>query len=525
MKPVIKVLCLLVAVLALCAGCASNSDDGPIEVSFYLNDDTEDVFTAITGQPGSGVFMPAGTPNREGYLFNGWFLDKEGKEPYTGTADEAISVYAGWAAPVEVTFAGEGVVMIESQIVPKGGLVAPPIEPFRDGYFFNGWFEDELLTMPWDFSVRTVEADTTLYAGWGGVEHIVTLHLGNGMTEPFPVSGPIIDPPAAPNREGYNFGGWYMDESFTIPWDFMIDEIQGDMNLYAQWIELAPGETPAPTEAPKPTRTPRPSSNTPKPTATPKPSSSSAFTVTFDAGGGTAIASYANVPSGSTISKPNDPVRNGYTFGGWYKEATLSNAWNFSSDKVTANITLYARWASGFTVTFNTNGGSSVGSYTNVPYNSTISAPTAPTKSGFTFVRWYKESTLTSAWNFSSDRVVQNVTLYAMWAEAQDITVTFDPNNGKDSAVARTIKSGESITLPSAPPLPGDGYKFQGWFTAKSGGDPVGIGGASYTPKATITLYAKWEAPPPTPTPAPEPPPAVEPTDPDREEDQVASPR
>ncbi len=501
MKPFVKILCLLAAAaLLLCAGCGSGSGDGPIEVSFYLNDGTEDIFTAITGQPGSDVFMPAGTPNREGYIFSGWFLDEQGNEAYNGTADEVMSVYAGWSEPLEITFAGEGVVMIESQVVPKGGLVTPPMEPVRDGYFFTGWFADELLTDSWDFAARTVEEDTTLYAGWGGVEHIVTLHLGNGMTEPFPVAGPIIDAPVPPMREGYNFGGWYMDESYTIPWDFMFDEIQGDMNLYAQWIELAPGETPTPTEAPTPTRTPRPSSNntpkpTSKPTATPTPGASTGFTVTFDAGGGTAITSYTNVPSGSAISKPNDPVRNGFTFGGWYKEPTLSNAWNFSSDRVTANITLYARWASGLTVTFNSNGGSSVASYNNVPYGSTISAPTAPTKSGFAFVRWYKEQSLTNAWSFDNDRVSGNVTLYAMWAEAQDITVTFDPNNGKDNAVARTIKTGESITMPPTPSAPDTGYSFLGWYTAKSGGDLIGGPGASYSPKQSITLYAKWEAP------------------------------
>ncbi len=162
---------------------------------------------------------------------------------------------------------------------------------------------------------------------------------------------------------------------------------------------------------------------------------------------------------------------------------------------MTANITLYAKWTSGFTVTFNSNGGSTVASYMNVPFNSTISTPSAPTKSGFTFVRWYKEQSLTNAWNFGSDRVVQSITLFAMWAEAKDITVTLDPNNGKDSAVARTIKAGESITLPNAPTPPGTGYSFLGWYTAKNGGTGVGFGGASYTPKESITLYTKWEAP------------------------------
>jgi len=47
---------------------------------------------------------------------------------------------------------------------------------------------------------------------------------------------------------------------------------------------------------------------------------------------------------GTTISAPPDPTRDGYTFDKWYKEATFSNEWDFLSDTVTTNITLYANW-------------------------------------------------------------------------------------------------------------------------------------------------------------------------------------
>ena len=46
----------------------------------------------------------------------------------------------------------------------------------------------------------------------------------------------------------------------------------------------------------------------------------------------------------STIAAPANPVREGYTFSGWYKEAACTNAWNFATDVVTAPITLYAKW-------------------------------------------------------------------------------------------------------------------------------------------------------------------------------------
>ena len=50
------------------------------------------------------------------------------------------------------------------------------------------------------------------------------------------------------------------------------------------------------------------------------------------------------VEEGNKATKPSDPTAAGYTFGGWYKEAGCTNAWNFATDTVTANTTLYAKW-------------------------------------------------------------------------------------------------------------------------------------------------------------------------------------
>ena len=68
-----------------------------------------------------------------------------------------------------------------------------------------------------------------------------------------------------------------------------------------------------------------------------------AFTVTFDSKGGSDVAGVTS-PGGSTIAAPAAPIRKGYTFAGWYKDAAYKNAWNFTTDKVEGNITLYAKW-------------------------------------------------------------------------------------------------------------------------------------------------------------------------------------
>ena len=67
------------------------------------------------------------------------------------------------------------------------------------------------------------------------------------------------------------------------------------------------------------------------------------YTVSFDTQGGSIVESQ-KVPGNSKAVKPTQPTRSGYTFGGWYKDSALTQAWNFSSDVVTSDITLYAKW-------------------------------------------------------------------------------------------------------------------------------------------------------------------------------------
>ena len=118
-------------------------------------------------------------------------------------------------------------------------------------------------------------------------------------------------------------------------------------------------------------------------------------------------------------SLPTEPTKTNYTFGGWWTGTAGTGTRFEASTEVTGNLKVYALWYPDRTVTFQSNGGSLVPTMTNVPHGSKISAPTAPVKSGKILVGWYKESSLTNHWNFDSDTVTANITLYARWRDYQ----------------------------------------------------------------------------------------------------------
>jgi uncharacterized repeat protein (TIGR02543 family) len=64
------------------------------------------------------------------------------------------------------------------------------------------------------------------------------------------------------------------------------------------------------------------------------------YSVTFN---GSAVPEQF-VQSGGKVNNPGNPIRNGYTFGGWYKEAAFTNKWDFSVDTVLGNTIIYAKW-------------------------------------------------------------------------------------------------------------------------------------------------------------------------------------
>ena len=99
-----------------------------------------------------------------------------------------------------------------------------------------------------------------------------------------------------------------------------------------------------------------------------------------------------------------NPTREGYDFLGWNKEYT-----NITEDiEITATYQINT-----YTITFNTNGGSSVSSITQ-DYDTLVIAPVNPTKEGYTFGGWYSDAAFTTAYSFTT-MPANDITVYAKW--------------------------------------------------------------------------------------------------------------
>lgn len=200
--------------------------------------------------------------------------------------------------------------------------------------------------------------------------------------------------------------------------------------------------------------------NIPNPTGTP-------VTVTYDYGERGGIYAKQIVQAGEKAIEPDVPSRQGYQFTDWYLDDTK---YDFDT-AVTGNMTLTAKWtANSYTITFDTDGGSEVAPIAQ-DYGTDITAPAAPTKTGYTFMGWNPALPATMP--------TGDMTITAQW-RINRYTVTFDTNGG--SAVAPITQDyGTAITAPADPTR--EGYTFMGWDKEIPTTMPAG----------DMTITAKWK--------------------------------
>jgi uncharacterized repeat protein (TIGR02543 family) len=210
-------------------------------------------------------------------------------------------------------------------------------------------------------------------------------------------------------------------------------------------------------------------------------------TVTFVGNGGNAVDSQ-EVAEGGHASRPVNPLRQDYVFGGWYTDmGTYTNLWNFENDFVNEDLALYAKWLTPYTVQFESNGGSEVMDQI-VGQGQTATKPDNPTKANNGFGGWYTDDiTFADPWDFDSDTITENTTLYAKWNFNQ-YTVTFHSNEG--SAIDPVmVEYGSPVEMPDPAPHK-TGCTFTGWYTDNNTFNNLWNFASTVT--EDVDLYAKW---------------------------------
>ena len=303
------------------------------------------------------------------------------------------------------------------------------------------------------------DEDKALVTNYGDLQALyatVTFVYGDTTVTTKVLIGSLL--PSAPtvgSTGSYVFDCWmYGDEE----WCLYTDRVTGDMTLVASY--------------------------------------STAVTVTFDSDGGSDVGS-VTMAAGDVLGYVEDPVLDGYTFGGWYCDGVLYVS-QYSS--VDSDVTLTALWLKDSTISFDSNGGDDVDSIA-VTYSLEIGDLPTPVRSGYIFLGWYYEGEL------FEDTVYQyeyGITLVAQWS-ANSSSVTVDNGSGvyltgtfPESVTVSLTKYSSTLTTSSLTALreaSGDSslecYLLQVTGEGVSGDYPVEISlplGTDYSGQ-TVTLW------------------------------------
>ena len=300
-------------------------------------------------------------------------------------------------------------------------------------------------------------SEVTIYVSKGRQPVSVTLDANGGSVTPDSVTvyhTDEYDGLPTPSRTGYSFQGWYTDKSGGAKvTETTTVSTSSAHTLYARW-----------------------SANT--------------YTVSLDACTGAAITG-KSVVFGETYGSLYTPVRDGYNFLGWFTAKSGGTQVSANDTMTTgSNHTLYAQWSViTYTVTLNGNGGNNPGNIT-VEHGGRYGALPTPTRNGYTFQGWFTAQDGGEEITSGGTKVIitnSNHTLYAHWVPTRYV-VTLDANGGSGGDTREVTFGAAYGDLPAASR---QGYSFEGWFTAKSGGSKV-TASTTVNTASNHTLYAQW---------------------------------
>ena len=418
------------------------------------------------GDIDAGTRVTVKATTNPGYLFIGWCEGDDivsVDENYTFTMGEGVRILeARWGLNrYTITFNSNGGSEVSSITALYGDAVEEPSKPTKSGYEFVNWYTDDDLEEDdnFDFTNLTMPAENiTIYAKWTAKQYAV--NLSKAPEAAGTVSGggnKECDSKVTVTAEtnvGYTFVGWFEGNdlvSTNLNYTFTMGSAA--RTLQARW---------------NPNR----------------------YTIRFNSNGGSQVNEITQDYTTSVI-KPIDPTRKGYTFAGWYTDADLEddNEFDFTNLKMPANdVTIYAKWtADQYVVNLSKNieiAGTVFGGG-NKECDSQVTV-TAETNAGYTFIGWFEGNNIVSTnaeYTFTMPAGIRNI--QARWTVKQ-YTVSFNSNGG--SAVSSiTDDYGATITEPIKPTK--TGYTFVKWCSDEALESEYIF---NTIPLNGIMLYAEW---------------------------------
>jgi len=415
------------------------------------------------------------------HIFIGW---SDGVSTYnTGDtyrmSTNNVTFIAQWVALFDVTYIyANGMTAdskdsecITSSLCTNNQAITTTAAPSRTGYTFTHWIDQSGTTVAGNAAYTVSDGHYVLRAVWASVPRTLSFGLDSGSgSAPADITGKVIGeivtlPTTSSTKTGYTFGGW-SNGGITYPAGGTFTVGDGNAAFVAVWI-----------------------------------SNSNIITYNGNGATGGTVPANGSFTTGSispfTVStNTGNLVKDGFTFDGWYTTPTgtggtgyaVSPAGTFVTD---SNVTLYAKWnAASYTITYNTDGGSTAPSQTTNAYGSTVTLPSAPTKAGSNFLGWETGTGASVNLYAPGGSYVMGssaVTFIARWSGIS-YAVTYALNGGAGAAPTQAnVSSGGSFTTATTPTK--SGFTFTGW---SDGATTTNASTLITNVSGNITLTAQW---------------------------------
>ncbi len=492
---------------------SGNTNNHTLEVNYrplthktdFYNDST--LLETITQENFAHWVFPSENPTKTGYTFDYWYFSaklnsKSVVKMLKNTLGTNRKVEARWKANTyTVKFNGNGSTSgrMSDQSFTYDTAQKLTTNAFKKTeYNFSGWATSSSGGVSYSDGQSVSNLTSTnggvinLYAVWKPNIYTITLDrqgATNGSSSVTATYGSVMPSISVPTKTGYTFQGYYTstngggtkyyNSNGTSARNY---DIANSTIFYAYWTPIS-------------------------------------YSINFDIGNNGSWPSSSptnNTQYDTALNVPNPKSPTGYTFSGWTASGSNFNSttarigtstnncnttWNGTtktkntyfknlSSTNSGKVTMTANYtANSYTVRFNPNGGTVSQTTKSVTYDSTYGTLPTPTRTGYKFTGWTLNGTTISS--TTKVQTASNHTLIAQW-EANEYTVTFDPN-GQGGTVSPTTKTVTyDSTYGDLPTPTRAGYIFIGWYTSDNGGSHV-LSNTTVKTANNHLLYAHWQ--------------------------------